>query len=70
MISEIIKVEVNVISLGLVTETLITPDITKIESNNCFIIHCFEITTNTPSNGTDLTLLSGFMHCRGVQPTD
>ena len=24
------------------TETLIIPDITKAESNNCFIIHCFE----------------------------
>ena len=35
----IIKVEVTVITL---TETLIIPDITKTESNNCFIIHCFE----------------------------
>ena len=25
-----------------VTETLIIPDITKTESNNCFIIHCFK----------------------------
>ena len=24
------------------TSTLIIPDITKTESNNCFIIHCFE----------------------------
>ena len=24
-------------------ETLIIPDITKIESNNCFITRCFEI---------------------------
>ena len=24
------------------TETLIIPDITKTETNNCFIIHCFE----------------------------
>jgi len=31
--------EVFVITL---TETLIIPDITKTESNNCFIIHCFE----------------------------
>ena len=36
------------------TETLIIPDITKTESNNCFIIHCFKenndkhiITANT-----------------------
>ena len=48
MISGIIKVEVSVISLSLrlrliaLTETLIIPDITKTESNNCFIIHCFE----------------------------
>ena len=44
----IIKVEVSVISrsrrlrLITLTEILIIPDITKTESNNCFIIHCFE----------------------------
>ena len=48
MISGIIKVEVRVISrsrrLRLITlaETMIIPDITKPESNNCFIIHSFE----------------------------
>ena len=48
MISRIIKVEVRVISLSLRlrlitrTSTLIILDITKTESNNCFIIHCFE----------------------------
>ena len=48
VISGIIKVEVSVISLSLrlrlitLTSTLIIPDITKTESNNCFIIHCFE----------------------------
>ena len=48
VISGIIKVEVSVISrsrrLRLITliETLIIPDITKTEPNNCFIIHCFE----------------------------
>ena len=48
VISGIIKVEVRVISrsrrlrLITLTETLIIPDITKTESNNCFIIHCFE----------------------------
>ena len=47
MISGIIKVEVSVISLSLrlqlitLTSTLIIPDITKSESSNCFIIHCF-----------------------------
>ena len=39
VISGIIKVEVRLITL---TETLIIRDITKTESNNCFIIHCFE----------------------------
>ena len=48
MISGIIKVEVSVISrrrklrLTTLTENLIIPDITKTESNNCFIIHCFK----------------------------
>ena len=48
MISGIIKVEVSVISrsrrlrLITLTESLIIPDITKTESKNCFIIHCFE----------------------------
>ena len=37
----IIKVEVIVISQSR-TETLIISDITKIESNNCVIIHCFK----------------------------
>ena len=36
MISGIIKVEVTL------TETLIISDITKTESNNCFMIHCFK----------------------------
>ena len=43
VISRIIKVKVGVISRRLrlitLTETLIIPDITKTESNNCFIIH-------------------------------
>ena len=48
--ASIIKVEVSVSSraegLGCsvtLTETLIIPDIIKIESNNCCIINCFEI---------------------------
>ena len=28
--------------LTTLSETLIFPDITKNESNNCFVIHCFE----------------------------
>ena len=45
LISRLTKVEVGFISLSLrlrlitLTETLITLDITKTESNNCFIIH-------------------------------
>ena len=53
MISGIIKVEVSVIGqsrrlrLITLTENLIIPDITKTESNNCFIIHCLKkATTN------------------------
>ena len=48
MIPGIFKVEVSVISrsrrpwLITITETLITSDITKTESHNCFIIHCFK----------------------------
>ena len=59
VISGIIKVEVSVISrsrrlrLITLTETLIISDITKTESNNCFIIHCFkQITTNALSHRT------------------
>ena len=54
VISGIIKVEVSVISrsrrlrLITLTEILIIPDITKAESNNCFIMHCFD-TTNALS---------------------
>ena len=49
VISGIIKVEVSVIRrsrrlrLITLTETLIISDITKTESNNCFIIHCFKV---------------------------
>jgi len=48
VISGIIKVEVSVITrsrrlrLITLTETLIISDITKTESHNCFIIHCFK----------------------------
>ena len=39
VISGIIKVEISVrLRLRTLTETLIIPDITKTESNNCFII--------------------------------
>ena len=46
MISGIIKLYIISRSRRLrlirLTETLSIPDITKTESNNCFIIHCFE----------------------------
>ena len=48
VISTIIKVEVSVISqsrrllLITLTETLTISNVTKTESNNCFIIHCFK----------------------------
>ena len=77
MISGIIKVEVSVISrsrrLRLITlpETLIIPDITKTESNNCFIIHCFKenndkriiAAINLTLLSVNLTLLLEIMHC-------
>ena len=81
MISGIIKVEVSVISrsrrlrLITLTETLIISDITKTESNNCFITHCFKanndkriIAPNTvyfrlTSLSVNLTLLLEIMHC-------
>ena len=63
MISGIIKVEVS--------ETLIILDITKTESNNCFIIHCFEenndkriiAAINLTLLSLNLTLLLEIMHC-------
>ena len=77
MISGIIKVKVSVISrsrrLSLITltKTLIIPDITKTESNNCFIIHCFEenndkhiiAAINLTLLHMNLTLLLEIMHC-------
>ena len=58
VISRIIMVEVGVISrsrrlrLITLTETLIILDITKTESNNCFIIHSAKKMVTTVS-GTD-----------------
>ena len=50
VISGIIKIKVSVFSrrrrLITLTETLIIPDITKTESNNCFFTHCFEENNN------------------------
>ena len=79
MISGIIKVEVSVISrsrrlrLITLTETLIIPDITKTESNNCFIMHCFEenndkriiAAINLTLLSVNMTLLLEIMHCAG-----
>ena len=49
------------------TETLTKPDITKTESNNCFIEHCFKENTALIVACTDpsLTLLFEIMHCAG-----
>ena len=77
VISGIIKVEASVVSrsrrlrLITLTETLIIPDITKTESNNCFIIHCFEenndkhiiAAINLTLLSVNLTVLSEIMHC-------
>ena len=58
-ISGIIKVEVTVIRLRMITltETLIILDIAKTESNNCFIIHCF---TGKQYNGKQFQHLCPF----------
>ena len=72
VISGIIKVEVSVISRSrrprlrviTLTETLIIPDITKTESNNCFIIYCFEENNDKRIIAAiNLTLLLEIMHC-------
>ena len=71
MISGIIKVEVSVISrsrrlrLITLTETLIIPDITKTESNNCFIIQAIltSLFANLSLLSVHLTLLLEIMHC-------
>ena len=71
MISGIIKVSVSVISLSLrlrlitLTSTLIIPDITKAESNNCFIIQAIltSLSANLTLLSMHLTLLLEIMHC-------
>ena len=86
VISRIIKVEVRVISrsrrlrLITLTETLIILDITKTESNNCFIIHltnaktwkscfCFFIDGKQhESREVDMITLGN--HALRAQPTD
>ena len=70
MISGIIKVEVSVISrsrrlrLITLTETLIIRDITKTESNNCFIIQAI---LTSLSVHFDIALGN---HALRAQPTD
>ena len=71
VISGVIKVEVSVISrsrrlrLITITETLIIPDITKTESNNCFIIQAIltSLSANLTLLSVHLTLLLEIMHC-------
>ena len=75
MISGIIKVNIGFISRAEgqadnITETLIIPDITKTESNNCFIIHCLEINKDkytVARNRFDIALGN---YALRVQPTD
>ena len=52
------------------TKTLIIPDITKNKSNNCFIIHCFEMNNDKCTvawNQFDIALGN---HALRAQPTD
>ena len=74
MISGIIKVEVSVISrsrrLRLIkqTETLIIPDITKTQSNNCFIILYLQVNElDIAVRALDLALGN---HALRAQPRD
>ena len=79
MISGIIKVEVSVISrsrrlrLITLTETLIILDITKTESNNCFIIQAILIFFYYRSHSyfavRELDIAPG-NHALHAQPTD
>ena len=47
------------------TETLTKWDVTKTESNNCFIIHCFEENNDkrTVAKDPEMILLLEIMHC-------
>ena len=45
------------------TETLIIKDITKTESNNCFIVHCFEENSDKHTVARKLILLLEIRHC-------
>ena len=86
VISRIIKVEVRVISrsrrlrLITLTETLIILDITKTESNNCFIIHwtnaktwkscfCF-FTDGKQHESREVDMITLGNHALRAQPTD
>ena len=72
VISGIIKVSVSVTSrsrrLRLITliSTLIIPHITKTESNNCFIIHCFE----ENNNKRIIAAITVFQTLKNVQLSD
>ena len=77
MISRIIKVKVGVISrsrrlrlIVTLTETLIILDITKTESNNCFIIHCFEENKDKHTIARNLIDIIIGNHSLRAQPTD
>ena len=70
--------EVSVISRRLrlitLTETLIILDITKTESNNCFIIHCFEENNDKRIIGANTVYFAvgelGIALALRAQPTD
>ena len=48
-------------------KTMIISDITKNESNKCFVMHCLQLTTNTPSHDTQFDITLGNNALR-VQP--
>lgn len=71
MISAIIKVEVSVTSrcepkaeADNTNRDLDYSDITKTESNDCFIAHCFEMNNNRHTVARNrFEVLSEIMHC-------
>ena len=74
MIFGTINVKVKDISqdrrLRMITfeKTMIISDITKNESNNCFVMHCLQLTTNTPSHGAPQFDIALGNHALCAQP--
>lgn len=51
-------------------KTMIISDITKNESTECFVMHCLQLTTNTPSHDTQFDIILGNNALRAQPATD